>query len=128
MGTRWAAPLDFGTTLRDGTKLLGSHKTWRGLIAAMIACGAVAQLLGCGFALGMGFGTLAMLGDATSSFIKRRLRLPSGAEVPGLDQVPEAMLPLLVLARPLGLRFVDILLVTAIFVLLDIAATRLRHP
>lgn len=68
-----------------------------------------------------------MLGDATSSFIKRRLRVPSGAEVPGLDQVPEAMLPLLALSRPLGLRFVDILVVTVIFALLDIAATRFRH-
>jgi hypothetical protein len=126
-GTHWAAPLDFGTTLRDGTKSLGSHKTWRGLIAAAVACGAAAQLFGFGFVLGMGFGTLAMLGDATSSFIKRRLRLPSGAEVPGLDQVPEAMLPLLALSRPLGLRFVDILVVTVIFALLDIAATRLRH-
>ena len=126
-GTHWTAPLDFGRTLRDGTRLLGSHKTWRGLIAAAVACGVAAQFLQLGFVLGAAFGTLAMLGDATSSFIKRRLQLPPGAEVPGLDQVPEAILPLLALSRPLGLGLVESLLVAAIFAVLDIAVTKVRH-
>ena len=37
-GSRWDTPLDGGTLLPDGTRLLGSHKTWRGLIAAGVAC------------------------------------------------------------------------------------------
>lgn len=127
LGTHWNAPLDFGTTLRDGTRLLGSHKTWRGVIAAAMACGVVSQLLGPGFVPGAAFGILALLGDAASSFLKRRLRLAPGAEVSGLDQIPEAILPLLVLPRPLGLGLVQSLVVTALFVLLDIATTRLRH-
>jgi CDP-2,3-bis-(O-geranylgeranyl)-sn-glycerol synthase len=106
---------------------LGSHKTWRGLIAASFACGVAAQFLRLGFALGVAFGTLALLGDATSSFFKRRLQLPPGAEVPGLDHVPEAILPLLVLSRPLGLRLVDTLIVATIFAVLDIAVTKVRH-
>jgi CDP-2,3-bis-(O-geranylgeranyl)-sn-glycerol synthase len=126
-GTRWTAPLDGGKTLRDGTRVLGSHKTWRGLIAGAVACGVAAQLFRLGFALGAAFGTLALLGDAASSFVKRRMRLPPGAEVPGLDEVAEAILPLIALQRPLGLGVVEILIVTAVFAVLDIAATRLRR-
>ena len=124
---RWDAPLDGGRTLHDGTRLLGAHKTWRGLIASIAACGVVAQLLGLGFGLGAAFGALALLGDAASSFVKRRLRMRPGAEVIGLDQLAEAILPLIVLQRPLGLSLVDILIVAAAFVLLDVAVTKLRH-
>jgi CDP-diglyceride synthetase len=127
LGTRWAVPLDFGTTLQDGTRWLGSHKTWRGLMAAVMATGVVAALLGYGFALGAAVGSLALLGDASSSFVKRRLRMAPGAEVPGLDQLPEVLLPLLVLQRPLGLGIVDLLIVAATFTLLDIMASRLRR-
>jgi CDP-2,3-bis-(O-geranylgeranyl)-sn-glycerol synthase len=126
-GALWNAPLDFGRSLRDGTPLLGSHKTWRGLIAAAAACGLVAQLVGLGFPLGAVFGTLAMLGDAASSFVKRRLRRPPGHEALGLDQVPEALLPLLVFSRPLGLGVVESFVVAAVFAVLDVAATKLRH-
>jgi CDP-diglyceride synthetase len=123
----WTAPLDLGRTLRDGTRLFGSHKTWRGLIAAAVACGVAAQLLRHGFALGAAFGTLALLGDAASSFVKRRLQIPPGAEVLGLDQVPEAIMPLLALQRPLGLGLVESLIVAATFAVLNIAATKLRR-
>jgi hypothetical protein len=126
-GEEFAAPLDFGITLRDGTRLLGSHKTWRGLISAAIACGMVTQNLQLGLLRGAVFGTLALLGDATSSFVKRRLRLPPGAEVLGLDQLPEALLPLLVLQRPLGLGLVECLIIAVTFAILDITATKLRH-
>ena len=124
---RWDAPLDGGRTLRDGTRLLGAHKTWRGLIAAVVACGIAAQLLRLGFGLGAAFGALALLGDAASSFVKRRLRMRPGAEVLGLDQLVEATLPLIVLQRPLGLGLLDILIVTSAFALLDVAATKARH-
>lgn len=125
--TRWDAPLDGGWTLRDGTRLLGSHKTWRGLIVAVVACGIAAQLLRLGFGLGAAFGALALIGDAASSFIKRRLRIRPGVEVLGLDQLAETILPLFVLQRPLGLGLIDILIVAAAFVLLDVVATRVRH-
>jgi len=114
-------------TMPDGTRLLGNHKTWRGLIAAIVACGLAAQLLALGFAFGAAFAGLALLGDASSSFIKRRLRRPPGAEVPGIDQIPESLLPLLALQRPLGLGLVEILVITAAFAVLDIATTKLRH-
>ncbi len=65
--------------------------------------------------------------DAASSFTKRRLRLSPGAEVPALDQLPEALLPLLVLARPLGVSLLEAVGIALIFLCLDLAARPLRH-
>jgi CDP-2,3-bis-(O-geranylgeranyl)-sn-glycerol synthase len=125
--TRWDSPLDGGKTLHDGTRLLGSHKTWRGMVAAAVACGVAALFLRLGFRMGAAFGVLALLGDAASSFVKRRVRIRPGAEILGLDQLAEAILPLVVLREPLRLGLADILIVAAAFLLLDVAATKVRH-
>lgn len=125
---RWRSPLDGGAALADGSRLLGDHKTWRGLAAGILACALVARLLRQPLLLGAAFGALALAADAASSFLKRRLRLRPGTEIPGLDQLPEALMPLLVLARPLGLGFTDAIAVASAFMLLDLATLRLRHP
>ena len=127
LGERWAAPLDSGMVLKDGQRLFGSHKTWRGLIAGAAASGWLAAALGLGFLLGAAFGATSMAGDALSSTIKRRLRREPGAEVPLLDQVPEAMLPLALFGPALGLGFLAMAGVTLAFTLLDVAATGFRH-
>ena len=124
----WQAPLDGGAKLSDGSRLLGDHKTWRGLAAGILACAAVARLLHYPLLLGAVFGALALAADAASSFMKRRLRVRPGTEILGLDQLPEALIPLLVLSRPLGLRPMDVLAVALVFMLLDLATLRLRHP
>lgn len=126
-GDRWAAPLDFGIVLKDGQRLFGSHKTWRGLLAGTAASAILAAALGPGFLLGAGFGATSLVGDALSSTIKRRLHREPGAEVPGLDQLPEALLPLAVFGPALGLGFLAMAAVTIGFTLLDFAATGLRH-
>ena len=125
--SRGAAPLDCGATLADGSRLLGDHKTWRGLIAGALACGLATQWLGHGWALGIAFGTLSLTADAATSFVKRRLRHAPGSELPGLDQLPEALLPLIVLARPLALGLLDAIAIAAVFLLLDLAVMRVRH-
>lgn len=127
LGDHWNAPLDFDFTLRDGRRILGSHKTWRGLVGGVLLCAAVAALCGLEWRLGAGFGALSLLGDSLSSALKRRLNLAAGREVPGVDQLPEALLPLIVFARPLGLDGVSIIAVTALFAVLDILTTRARH-
>jgi CDP-2,3-bis-(O-geranylgeranyl)-sn-glycerol synthase len=97
-------PLDGGRVFR-GERLLGAHKTWRGLVAgvafglapfavqrivydlgwlrplAAIEYGATSLWLG--FLLGLG----ALVGDAVKSFFKRRLALPPGAPWVGFDQL-----------------------------------------
>ena len=125
---RWAAPLDCGIRLRDGERLLGDHKTWRGFLLGTLACALVAAFVGPGFGTGAGVGALSLTGDALSSALKRRLRLAPGTEIAALDQLPEALLPLLVFARALGLGAAEIVACTLAFVVLDIVVTRVRHP
>ena len=127
LGRRFAAPLDFGLVLPDGHRLFGSHKTWRGVAAGIFVCALVAPLVGLEIAVGAGFGAAALLGDALSSAFKRRLALEPGAELPGLDQLPEALLPLALFAEPLGLGVVETVVVALAFVILDLLATPLRR-
>ncbi len=128
LGPHWAAPIDGGAVLPDGARLFGAHKTWRGALAALGVCTLIAALLGYTAGLGLAFAALAMAGDLLSSALKRRLRLAPGREVPGLDQLPEALLPLLTLAGPLGIGWVNATLISIVFALLDLAAIPLRHP
>jgi CDP-2,3-bis-(O-geranylgeranyl)-sn-glycerol synthase len=97
-------PVDFGKTMKDGTRILGDGKTWNGLIGGTLS----------GMGLGMiqviimnlldapswtygecvpctililfllSFGSL--FGDMLGSFIKRRLKIARGAKAPILDQ------------------------------------------
>lgn len=127
LGERGNAPLDLGLVLRDGRRLFGDHKTWRGLAGGTAAAAAVGRLLGLSWADAASFGALALLGDAASSALKRRLNLPSGTEVPGIDQLPETLIPLTVFARRLGLDVGSIVLITSAFAVLDILTARIRH-
>jgi len=124
---RWDYPIDAGLTLPDGKRLLGSHKTWRGLISGELACILVAWLCGLPLALGAEFAALSLAADAGSSFLKRRLSLPPGAEMAGLDQLPEVLLPLCLLAAPLGLSVVDAVAVGVVFFGIDRAVHPLRR-
>lgn len=127
LAQRWAWPVDGGSKLWDGERLFGAHKTWRGVFVGSLTCGLLAISLGLGFMRGMGFGALSLLGDALSSAIKRRLHLAPGREVPGLDQLPEALLPTWVFSYSLQLGWRDCLLVALVFAALDLSLTRLRH-
>jgi CDP-2,3-bis-(O-geranylgeranyl)-sn-glycerol synthase len=126
-GNRWTWPLDFDSTLWDGQRLFGAHKSWRGLVAGIAASALVGWAFGPGWLVGCGVGALALAGDVMSSAIKRRLNRPPGAEVPGLDQVPEALLPLLLLREPLGISAATALMLTFVFTILDLSFTPLRH-
>jgi CDP-diglyceride synthetase len=127
LGTRFAAPIDAGMTFIDGRPLLGGHKTWRGLAAALLVAALVAPILGYSVRLGLAFAALGAAGDLASSLIKRRMRLAPGTEIPGLDQIPEALTPMLCLSAPLGLNMGSAWTLTAVFLLLDIAAIPLRR-
>ena len=124
---RAALPLDFGRVLPDGERLFGSHKTWRGLASAVVTCALLASSFDLPVWLGAGFAALSLLADACSSAVKRRMRLKPGSEVLGLDQLAEALVPLLVFSGPLGLQAGEITFVTAAFVLVDAATAGLRH-
>jgi len=125
LGSRWSWPLDGGRRFVDGRPLLGSGKTLRGLLVAILATGCAAPLLGVDWALGARMGLAAMVGDAGASFVKRRLGLESGARCRGLDQVPESLLPLLFAAGPLALSLPQIAAVTLAFYVLELPIARL---
>jgi hypothetical protein len=122
---RWQVPLDGGLRFFDGRPLLGPSKTARGLVAAIVATALLAPLLGIPLMLGALIGAAAMAGDALSSFIKRRLGIAPSAEVIGLDQIPESLLPLLAVQAALSLSPLQIVGVTAVFVAFGIPLARL---
>jgi len=117
----WGAyPLDGGRVLADGHRLLGHSKTWRGIGAATLATGVGAVLLDWPWLLGVTVGASAMLGDLLSSFIKRRLGMASSSMAPGLDQIPESLLPSLAVAGSLGLSGWAIFWIILGFVVLEV--------
>ncbi len=104
---RWHPPLDGGLKFR-GQRLLGDHKTWRGLLSGL-AAGTLAlwlQVVLCQHSawlvsvakpldyatlpvirlgLALSFGALA--GDALESFFKRQLNVPAGHSWFPFDQL-----------------------------------------
>jgi CDP-2,3-bis-(O-geranylgeranyl)-sn-glycerol synthase len=90
-GRRWSLPVDAGRLLFDGRPVLGPSKTWRGFISAVLLTALAAYLLDIAPAIGALIGAFAMVGDALSSFVKRRLGVASSDRATGLDQIPEAL-------------------------------------
>jgi CDP-2,3-bis-(O-geranylgeranyl)-sn-glycerol synthase len=104
LAPRWSTPIDGGRRWR-GKRILGDHKTWRGLVAGVIAAVAAFELqvlaaragvvttltpfdysdasLSIGLLLGLGTG----VGDAVKSFFKRRVDIAPGSSWMGFDQL-----------------------------------------
>jgi CDP-2,3-bis-(O-geranylgeranyl)-sn-glycerol synthase len=118
------APLDGGRILADGRPLLGPHKTVRGVVAAVGATAALGAAPGLPLPLGAAVGAATMLGDALSSFLKRRQGLGSGGRATGLDQLPEAVLPLLVLHAAGAVSWVEAALALVGFLVLGAGLSR----
>jgi CDP-2,3-bis-(O-geranylgeranyl)-sn-glycerol synthase len=101
---RLATPIDGGRTFR-GRRVLGDHKTWRGLLAGVVVGAAVFVLQALvhragwlhglalidyphasawiGVLMGLGTG----VGDAVKSFFKRQIGIAPGASWLGFDQL-----------------------------------------
>lgn len=122
---RFRFPLDAGVRFFDGRPLLGRSKTLRGVLLSLVATALAAPALGFGFDIGFAVGFFAMLGDATSSFIKRRLAMPSSSMALGIDQIPESLFPLLAVRPALGLSVDDIAILVATFLVLELLLSRL---
>ncbi|MDO9047121.1 MAG: CDP-archaeol synthase [Methylobacter sp.] len=119
LGKHWAWPVDNKLKLRDGRRLFGDTKTWRGLCAAIFFTTLVAFLSGIEPLTGVLFGALTMAGDLLASFIKRRMGRSESSRARGLDTVPESLLPILLLKEPLALSLIDIILIVALFFLIE---------
>ena len=85
--------LDGGLVFFDGRPLFGSSKTIRGILAAVLVTAVCAPLIGLEWQMGVLIARVSMGGDLFSSFLKRRMKLPSSSRATGLDQVQESLFP-----------------------------------
>ena len=131
----WKTPIDLGARFIDERPWLGPSKTYRGVVCAVVTAGLFAEVMALPFEIGLFLGVLAMFGDAVSSFLKRRLGLPSEAMAIGLDQIPESLIPLMGVKAMYGLSWSGIGLTVGAFLLLELLISRLlfifqlrKHP
>jgi CDP-2,3-bis-(O-geranylgeranyl)-sn-glycerol synthase len=127
LGRRFAWPLDGGVTFFDRRPLFGSSKTVRGILLSILCTTASAPLVGLDARIGALMAATAMAGDLFSSFLKRRMSRPPSSRAPGLDQVPESLIPLLACREMLSLTAADIALGVGIFWLGEILLSRLLY-
>ena len=127
LGERFSYPLDGGVEFLDGRPLFGRSKTIRGVVLAVLVTAAGASLIGLEWEIGVLVGALAMVGDLVSSFLKRRLDLPPSSRASGLDQVPEALFPLLACRNLLSLTMADIGTGVALFFIGDVVLSRILY-
>lgn len=124
---RLDAPVDAGLILPDGRRLFGDSKTWRGVAGAVPVTAFVANLLGYGMWSGVLVAVFAVLGDLISSFIKRRLGMRASCMAPLLDQVPESLLPALIMRHEFELDGMQVISLVGIFVLAELLLSRMLY-
>lgn len=125
LGKQFSLSIDAGYLLSDGYPIFGTSKTWRGLLLGILSASLLAIAFEFSIIFAIIFPLLSLLGDLFSSFIKRRLKMLSSRPFLGLDQIPEAILPLLFGAFWLGYSFVTVTIVTLSFFLLNIMTSPL---
>jgi CDP-2,3-bis-(O-geranylgeranyl)-sn-glycerol synthase len=144
---RFTTPIDFGGTFR-GRRILGANKTWRGLIAGIIAgtlafwllqltAGqsswladfpgdtAYADLPTILFGVLFGIGTLG--GDAVKSFIKRQMDTAPGKPWPFFDQIGEILGAILVTLPFVMFGFWVYVWVAVLWVVIDLGVSALAY-
>lgn len=102
----------------DGQRILGAHKTIRGLFAGIIAGSVIglaespvdSHLLLGGFMIGLG----TVLGDLLGAFFKRRIRIKPGDPLPIVDQLDFVFGGLLLGQLVFPLRLLSILIVVLV--------------
>ncbi len=124
---RFAQPLDGGHAFFDGRPIFGSSKTVRGILVSLAVTTAAAPLVGLDFGTGALVASTAMAGDLMSSFVKRRLGLAPSSRAPGLDQIPESLLPLLACRTALSLTAIDITIALVVFFIGEHLLSRLLY-
>jgi CDP-archaeol synthase len=127
LGARFSYPLDGNLQFIDRRPLLGPSKTVRGIVLAVLVTTAGAPVVGLSWIVGLLVASCAMAGDLVSSFTKRRLDLPPSSRASGLDQIPEALLPLLACRSLLSLTAADIALGVGLFLIGEVVISRLLY-
>jgi CDP-2,3-bis-(O-geranylgeranyl)-sn-glycerol synthase len=127
LGSQFTFPIDGGANFVDGRPVLGSSKTFRGIFLSILVTSAFAPAVRMDWRTGALVASMAMAGDLFSSFLKRRLNLPSGGRATGLDQVPESLFPLLACRNILMLTALDVVAGVALFFFGELLLSRLFY-
>jgi hypothetical protein len=94
-------------------------------VLSLMATTAFAPILGFEWIDGLIIASAAMVGDVSSSFLKRRLNLRPSSRATGIDQIPECLLPAIVVRSTLGLTVFDVISVVTIFFVGEVLLSRL---
>ena len=113
-------PIDFGRRLPDRMPLFGHSKTWRGAVAAVLFSAIAAAVLGYSVETGVLVAIYAIAGDLFSSFVKRRLGMPPHSMALLLDQVPESLLPAVMLKDVFELDTESIIILVCAFIIAEL--------
>lgn len=124
-GKRFDYPIDGHQSFTDGGPILGPSKTFRGVLSALLTAILIGSLFAIPMFPSLAFGALSMLGDMTSSFIKRRLGLKSSAMALGLDQIPESLFPLLGCQHWLGITNEQVVWIVLAFFFMELILSRI---
>lgn len=119
-GEKYALPVDFGKKLPDGEPIFGNSKTWRGIIAAVLLSSVVGVMLGHAVTTGALIACYAVIGDIFSSFIKRRMHREPSSMALVLDQVPESLLPAIMMMGTFRLDLVSVAIVVFCFIIAEL--------
>ena len=120
LADHWQVAIDGGRLLADGRPLLGKSKTWRGIIAAVLLCALAAPLINFPIGMAILISLMSMSGDLCSSFIKRRLGRPVSSQALLLDQIPEALFPLLAAQALLDISWAAVIVISVAFMLTEL--------
>lgn len=120
-------PVDFGLKFFDKRPLFGPTKTIRGIFVAVMITPIAAHLMDINWFTGFVIGLYAMFGDLFSSFIKRRKRYEPSEMAIGMDQIPEALFPLIAVQSNLGFGTLDILLIVGVFFVVELLISRVLY-
>ena len=124
---RFQVPLDGGLRFPDGQPVLGHSKTIRGIFFSLLGTAIATPLVGLNWTIGLLIAGAAMSGDLVSSFFKRRLKRPPSSRAIGIDQLPEAVFPLLVCMKLLSLNVWDVIAVALAFLVAELVISRLLY-
>jgi CDP-diglyceride synthetase len=72
-------PMDFGRTMKDGRRIFGDNKTWKGFFGMILLAAVFSLITGIySFWAGAYLGLSYVIAELPNSFIKRRLGLEAG--------------------------------------------------
>lgn len=115
--------VDFGAKMVDGNPVFGASKTWRGVLATLLISPIGALIFDYAAEIGILIALGAISGDLFSSFVKRRLGMEPSSKALLLDQIPESLIPVLMMIQIFNLSLLGVLFIVFAFVVIDMIIT-----